>query len=87
MYSTDQIFQLVRIYTEVRQIAVSTLGRLAVGSSSVLIRIERDQATVRTIKRLVQYLSDDWPPSTDWPEDIPRPEPSSDSQLEQGEVA
>jgi len=77
MYSTEQIKLLAGLYAEHRHIELSTLGRLAVGSSSVFPRIEKDKATVRTIKRIVNYLSEHWPADLEWPADIPRPKSPS----------
>ncbi|WP_425152873.1 hypothetical protein [Candidatus Palauibacter sp.] len=33
------------------------------------------RVTVRTVHRVVQWLSDNWPEGLEWPADIPRPEP------------
>ncbi len=77
MYSTEQTLRLSDAYCGARKIARSTLGRKAVGSSTVFERIEHDLATVRVIKRLIGYISDRWPADTPWPSDIPRPAPSS----------
>ncbi|WP_425154721.1 hypothetical protein [Candidatus Palauibacter sp.] len=30
---------------------------------------------MRTLRRLHEYLSDNWPEGLEWPPDIPRPEP------------
>ena len=35
--------------------------------------------TTRRAARIVQWLSDHWPPGAEWPADIPRPDPSPDS--------
>ena len=76
MFSTDQVERLAQCYAEARGIALSTLGRLAVGNSAILARIRTGHTTVRTLKRFVQYLSDHWPADLEWPVEIPRPAPS-----------
>ena len=76
MDTTDKVLRLIVRYIGARNIAGSTLCRLAVGNSTVWSRLRSGRVTVRTLIRLVQYLSDHWPPGLDWLEDIPRPEPS-----------
>ena len=75
MYSTAQIIDVCARYIGARNIAGSTLCRLAVGNSTVWERLETGRVTIRTLDRLVQYLSDQWPEGLEWPSDIPRPEP------------
>lgn len=65
----------MRRYAAHRGIALSTLGRLAVGSSTVAERMGRGRVTIATIGRIEQWLSDHWPADLAWPSDIPRPAP------------
>ena len=59
-----------------RNIAGSTLCRLATGNSTVWDRLPTGHVTVRTVARLMQHLSDHWPEHLEWPPDVPRPEPA-----------
>lgn len=72
MYATMALMQK---YAAHRGIALSTLGRLAVGSSTVADRMERGRVTIATIARIEHWLSDHWPADLAWPSDIPRPAP------------
>ena len=63
-------------YMDARRIAPSTLGRKAVGSSTALERVKSGSISIRTLNRLLCWLSDDWPEHLEWPDDIPRPEPA-----------
>ena len=71
-------------YLVARGIAATTLGRKAVQNSSVLHRLNSGQVTVRTVRRLVQYLSDHWPTDLAWPEDIARPSPRPAARADSG---
>ena len=72
MYST---LALMKLYAEQRRVALSTLGRLMIGSSTLADRMTEGRVTVATIRRVEQWLSDHWPESAEWPADIPRPAP------------
>ena len=67
---------LMQRYAERRGIALSTLGRLTVGSSTVADRLHEGRVTFGTAQRVTQWLSDHWPTDLDWPSDIPRPPPT-----------
>ena len=79
-----------RLCTRFGEILADVAPDSANGLADTVIRyLEWKQAAALTfaLRTFLQYLSDHWPPGMEWPPDIPRPEPSSDSQLEQGEVA
>ena len=73
MHPTTQILQLVYRYMGARNIAASTLSRLACGCSTVIDRLPTGRVTIRTVDRLVQYCSDNWPEGLEWFAAIPRP--------------
>ena len=73
MFSTIVLMQR---YADKRGIALSTLGRLTVGSSTVADRMRAGRVTIGTVVRIEQWLSDHWPDDLAWPADIPRPPPS-----------
>lgn len=66
---------LMRLYAKRRRVALSTLGRLMVGSSNFADRLDDGRVFVATIRKAEQWLSDHWPDDLDWPPDIPRPTP------------
>ena len=76
MYRPEQIERLVNRFAEARQIAESTVCKKACRNGSVMDRLHSGRVTLRTIDRLLQYLSDNWPNGLIWYEDIPRPEPT-----------
>ena len=54
------------------------MGRLAANHNNFYVRLQRGHdVTSRRAARIAQWHSDNWPPDLDWPDDIPRPEPSS----------
>ncbi len=67
---------LMKRYARLRGIALSTLGRLSIGSSTVAERLAAGRVTISTAARIDQWLSDHWPEGAEWPADIPRPAPS-----------
>ena len=69
---------LMQRYAAHRGIALSTLGRLMVGSSTVANRMQAGRVTISTVRRIEQWLSDHWPADLAWPADIPRPKPAGE---------
>ncbi len=56
-----------------RGIAISTLGREAIGSSRFFEDLKAGRVTFRRAARLVARLSAMWPENLDWPDAIKRP--------------
>ena len=75
----DSTIILMQRYAEWRGIALSTLGRLMVGSSTIADRARQGRVTFATAQRIHQWLSDHWPADLDWPSNIPRPRPQRDA--------
>ncbi|MXY66978.1 MAG: hypothetical protein F4Y47_00255 [Acidobacteriia bacterium] len=75
MLTTQGVLSAAERYMGARGIAGTTLCRLAVGNSTVWERLPSGHVTIRTAARLLQWLSDHWPPHLEWPPDVPRPEP------------
>ena len=80
MDATTGVIQASERYMGARNIAGSTLCRLATGNSTVWTRLPAGNVTIRTVARLMQYLSDNWPAHLEWPPDVPRPAPSPASE-------
>ena len=72
----DSILRLIGIAAVARGLSPGTIGRAASGSGDFHGRLlaGRD-ITSRRAARIVQWLSDNWPPGANWPPDIPRPTP------------
>ena len=79
MYPT---LALMSLYAKRRRVALTTLGGLMVGSATVAARLENGRVTVATIRKIEQWLSDNWPDDLDWPADFPRPAPRSNKRDE-----
>jgi len=75
----DQITRLISLierYCEVTGIAEATLSSRVFrdGKRVSAIRAGSDVG-VRRMSMAVQWFSDNWPGSADWPDGVPRPEP------------
>ena len=69
---------LVDLFAKHSGLSASTVSRHATGSGDTVARLRRGGAiTTRRADRAIRFLSDNWPDSTAWPADIPRPEPPS----------
>ena len=66
---------LMKHYALRRRVALTTLGRHIVSNSTLAERLASGRVTVATVRRVEQWLSDNWPDDLDWPADIPRPAP------------
>ncbi len=75
MYSTSQVVRVAQRFAGARGIELSTLAHKAVRNGEFFKRLKTGRVTVRTVHRVVQWLSDNWPEGLEWPADIPRPEP------------
>ena len=71
----NDTLSLMCLYAKRRRIELSTLGRLMVSNSTVAERLAQGRVTIGTVRRIEQWLSDNWPDDLDWPDDIPRPAP------------
>ena len=67
---------LMTLYAKRRRVALTTLGGLIVGNSTVAARLAEGRVTIGTVQRIEQWLSDHWPADLDWPAEIERPAPS-----------
>ena len=72
------LIKISKKYTHAKKISLSRLGFLAVKDGKFFSRLEKGSScTLRTARRVIQYLSDRWPPGLKWPSDIQRPPISS----------
>ena len=87
VFDTDRVIRVASRYMAARGIAGTTLCRVAIGSSTAWGRLPAGGVTVRTANRLVQWLSDHWPPHLEWPPDVPRPAPQPSPAREEEKEA
>ena len=70
------IIRLITLAAAASGRSPSTIGRWASGSGDMYHRLRRGHdITTRRAARVVQALSDRWPPGAQWPADVPRPPP------------
>ena len=80
MDSTSHLGAAIRCYARHVGCAPSTASRWASGSGATLARVEAGRGiTIDRAARIMQWLSDHWPPGAEWPPDVPRPAPSPDA--------
>ena len=76
VHGDDDVVRLIKAYANARSVSDSTASLRATGSGDTVSRIGRGMSlTFRRAARIVRWLSDNWPTSTEWPADIPRPTP------------
>ena len=76
----EEIVRLADMMGAATKTPASVLIRRACGSGNMYARLRNGHdITTRRAARIAQWLSDHWPPSADWPSDIPRPAPSADA--------
>ena len=80
---TERFLALARAYIGSTGLALSTLGRLAGGHGSFFTRAAQGRVTVRRVEEAIQWFSNNWPAGLPWPEDIPRPDPTSRSRIDE----
>ena len=76
MHGTVPVVRLCTRYIRARNIQGSTLCLQALSNARAWENLPTGRVTVRTVDRLVQWLSDHWPEGLEWPADIPRPAPT-----------
>lgn len=77
MNSIDQLLSVARAYAEAEGIDLSTVSWRALGDTKRLPAIEQGRdIQVRRFERTMQWFSDNWPASADWPTEINRPLPT-----------
>ena len=73
------VARLIACYARHTGRTVGTVSLYASGSGATYARLAAGaDITTRRATRIVQWLSDHWPESAEWPTDIPRPAPSPD---------
>ena len=76
MYTPTQIVSLIDAMAAHLGKKPSTIARKATGSGDTYKRLTRGRGiTDRRAGKIAQWLSDNWPAATTWPDSIPRPTP------------
>jgi hypothetical protein len=71
MLTPTEALGLAKIYAAVHRIAVSTVGKRAIGNHKIFGRIAAGHsANARTLQMLEAYFRANWPPTAPWPADI-----------------
>ena len=84
VHGDDGVVRLIKAYANARSVSDSTASLRATGSGDTVSRIGRGMSlTFRRAARIVRWLSDNWPASTEWPADIPRPAPAAGAAASQ----
>ena len=78
--SPEQLAALATRYAATRGIQISTLATYAAADSRFFQRLSEGRVTIRRMRSVAQYLSDNWPEYLEWPADIPRPESSASEE-------
>lgn len=62
-------------YVQAADVSRAKVGSLILNDNTFFRRVieERQGFTVRIYDRVMQWLSDHWPPNAVWPADVPRP--------------
>ena len=55
---------------------MSTLGTYAAGHGEFFKRFTQGRVTIRRAEAILQWFSDNWPGDLEWPQGVPRPEPT-----------
>lgn len=69
------LLELARRYEAKTGTSASTVGKRALNDNTVFARLEAAKIGfgIRTYDRLVGWFAENWPPETEWPEEIERP--------------
>jgi hypothetical protein len=71
MLTPSQALDLAKLYAAVHGIAISTVGKRAIGNHKIFGRIaEGKSANARTLQLLETYFRANWPSTAPWPADI-----------------
>jgi hypothetical protein len=70
-----QILALARAYAAATNLALTSVGKLAVGNDKIFVRLANGSgANVLSVERAAEWFNANWPDDTPWPADVPRPQ-------------
>ncbi len=83
MSAIDHLIRLSADYAQATGVETTTVSWRLFGDSKKLgAIIEGADIQVRRLERAIQWLSDQWPPGTEWPAGVVRPPARSDEGTE-----
>ena len=86
MYPTPDTTDLLTLCTAYRSVISRSevrIADLAAGNPYFFSRLQDGGGcTIRSFNRVLQWFSDNWPASLEWPDDIPRPAQSAAAEPE-----
>ena len=74
------VARMAAAYRTAHPISESRLGQLAAGNPIFYARLrDGGSCTIKLYRRVLQWFSDNWPEGVEWPPDVPRPAPASET--------
>ncbi len=68
-------------YRNAVELSESRIGQLAAGNPAFYLRMRNGGGcTIKLYRRVLQWFSDNWPAHLEWPPDVPRPAPASETK-------
>ena len=67
---SDQLHEIASRYADMRDVSMTTIGSYAVGDRTFFSRVATGHVTVRRAEKALRWLSDNWPETVPWPEEI-----------------
>ena len=79
----QSLLALATSYATAADCSLQAIGREIMRDGSFFPRMRvGDGFTIKTFDRVIGWFSDHWPPSAEWPADVPRPEPAFAPEME-----
>lgn len=70
----DEVLTVARRYAAIKGLSMARVSTLASNSGRTLAHIDGGgNITVGRCQRMLQWFSDNWPPYSEWPEEVTRP--------------
>ena len=77
---TEDLLEVGRRYAGARGIEMSTLATYAAADGRFFRRLSEGRVTIRRMHSVMRWISDNWPAHLEWPPDVPRPAPASETK-------
>ena len=79
--SESALQELCDVYRTAVDRSESRVGTLAAGNPFFYARMRSGgSCTIKLYRRVLQWFSDNWPEGAEWPPDVPRPAPASETR-------
>jgi hypothetical protein len=81
MSGTEQLLRVARAYAEIEGVPLSTVSSRALNDGKKLRALEGGaDINVGRLERALRWFSDCWPEGGAWPEGVPRPSQSAETE-------